>query len=184
MAASLPVVFASNQSAVLVSGTVAISGTVPVSIAASVAVTIASMPTTPTKPDGTVWTLTGTSANVNITNASLAVTGTFWQATQPISAVSLPLPANAAQETGGNLATLVTRTPIMGQAVAAASSPVVVASDQAAIPVASNPILELLTQILVELQAQSYMLTQGFSLRDDQDQIRDYIASDDPPTFN
>jgi len=37
------------------------------------------------KPDGTVWSLTGTSANVNLTNASLAVTGTFWQATQPVS---------------------------------------------------------------------------------------------------
>lgn len=35
---------------------------------------------------------------VTIANASLAVTGTFWQATQPISAVSLPLPTNAAQE--------------------------------------------------------------------------------------
>ena len=38
------------------------------------------------------------------------VTGTFFQATQPVSAVSLPLPTNAAQETGGNLATLVTNT--------------------------------------------------------------------------
>ncbi|MHB8816139.1 MAG: hypothetical protein ACYDAE_23145 [Steroidobacteraceae bacterium] len=37
------------------------------------------------KPDGTVWTLTGTAANVNLTNASIPVTGTFWQATQPIS---------------------------------------------------------------------------------------------------
>jgi hypothetical protein len=37
------------------------------------------------KPDGTVWTLTSTSANVNLTNASVAVTGTFWQATQPVS---------------------------------------------------------------------------------------------------
>jgi len=48
------------------------------------------------KPDGTVWALSGTSANVNLTNASVAVTGTFWQSTQPISAVSLPLPSGAA----------------------------------------------------------------------------------------
>ena len=48
------------------------------------------------KPDGTSWALTGTSANVNVTNASVAVTGTFWQATQPISAASLPLPSGAA----------------------------------------------------------------------------------------
>jgi hypothetical protein len=32
---------------------------------------------------------------VNLTNASIAVTGTFWQATQPVSAVSLPLPTGA-----------------------------------------------------------------------------------------
>jgi hypothetical protein len=36
----------------------------------------------------------------------LAVTGTFFQATQPVSAAALPLPANAAQETGGNLAAI------------------------------------------------------------------------------
>lgn len=33
---------------------------------------------------------------INVLNASIAVTGTFWQATQPISAVSLPLPTGAA----------------------------------------------------------------------------------------
>lgn len=53
-------------------------------------VSIASMPTTAVKPDGTVWTLTGTSANANITNASIAVTGTFFQATQPVSIASMP----------------------------------------------------------------------------------------------
>ena len=52
------------------------------------------------KPDGSSWALTGTSANVNVTNASIAVTGTFWQATQPISAASLPLPAGAATAAG------------------------------------------------------------------------------------
>jgi|ERR1700722_3595555 len=41
--------------------------------------------TSAVKPDGTVWTLTATSANVNVTNASLAVTGAFFQATQPVS---------------------------------------------------------------------------------------------------
>ena len=48
--------------------------TQPVSVAATLAV----------KPDNSVWTLTGTSANVDVTN-SVAVTGTFWQATQPVS---------------------------------------------------------------------------------------------------
>lgn len=32
----------------------------------------------------------------HVANSSLAVTGTFWQATQPVSAASLPLPAGAA----------------------------------------------------------------------------------------
>lgn len=36
----------------------------------------------------------------------LPVSGTFWQATQPVSADALPLPSNAAQETGGNLASI------------------------------------------------------------------------------
>jgi hypothetical protein len=138
-----------------VTNTVPVSGTFwqstqPVSVAATLAV----------KPDGTVWTLTGTSANANVTNfpatqavsiaASVAVTGTFWQSTQPVSIASMPstpvtgtfwqttqpvsiasmpstpvtgtfwqttqpvsqasqpLPTNAAQETGGNLASLVT----------------------------------------------------------------------------
>lgn len=38
------------------------------------------------------------------------VSGTFFQTTQPISAASLPLAANASQETGGNLASLVLQT--------------------------------------------------------------------------
>lgn len=110
-------------------GTVAVSnlpGTQPVS--GTVTANQGGAPWTVT-PDGTGWTLTGTYANVNVTNASLAVTGTFWQPTQPvsiagtvaISAASLPLPAGAATsalqlasasggalETGGNLASLVT----------------------------------------------------------------------------
>lgn len=53
---------------------------------------------------GTFWQAT---QPVSIASMpSTPVTGTFWQATQPVSAASLPLPSNAAQETGGNLATL------------------------------------------------------------------------------
>jgi hypothetical protein len=51
-------------------------------------------------------TLTG------ITNP-VAVTGAFFQATQPVSAVALPLPLNAVQETDGNLASIV-KTLIVG----------------------------------------------------------------------
>ena len=37
--------------------------------------------------------------NVSVQNASLAVTGTFFQATQPVSATALPLPTGASSET-------------------------------------------------------------------------------------
>lgn len=43
---------------------------------------------------------------VNVSNASIAVTGTFWQATQPISVASLPLPTGAA--TSANQTTEIT----------------------------------------------------------------------------
>jgi hypothetical protein len=42
-----------------------------------------------------------------------------------------------ALETGGNLATITTRTPALGQAAMAASSPVVIASNQSSVPVSS-----------------------------------------------
>ena len=48
-------------------------------------------------PSGFLAAQSGT-WNVGITNASLAVTGTFWQATQPVSAASLPLPTGASTE--------------------------------------------------------------------------------------
>lgn len=48
------------------------------------------------------------SGSVAVSNfpASQSVTGTFFQATQPVSLATSPLPANAATETGGNLAGL------------------------------------------------------------------------------
>lgn len=45
---------------------------------------------------GNVIAATANALNVNLQNASVAVTGTFWQATQPISAAALPLPSGAA----------------------------------------------------------------------------------------
>jgi hypothetical protein len=50
--------------------------------------------------------------------------------TQPISASSLPLPTGAAKESGGNLATIATNIPAQGQALAAASMPVVLTAAQ------------------------------------------------------
>ncbi len=70
------------------------------------------------------------------TAPSIAVTGTFFQATQPVSAASLPLPTGAASET--TLSVLNTKTPSLGAALSAASSPVVIATDQAAFRIASE----------------------------------------------
>jgi hypothetical protein len=64
---------------------------------------------------------------VSLLNSSIAVTGTFWQATQPVSAASLPLPtgaATAALQTTGNttlstIATALAGTLTVGGTVAA-----------------------------------------------------------------
>lgn len=96
-----------------------------------------------------IRTLTSTDA-ITVANASLSVTGpltdaqlratavpvsgTFWQATQPISAAALPLPAGAATET--TLTQVRDRLPTsLGQGLMAASLPVVIASNQSGIPV-------------------------------------------------
>jgi len=57
--------------------------------------------------------------------------------TQPISAASLPLPAGAATE-AGNLSTIAARTPALGQATMSVSTPVVLSSDQSAVPVINS----------------------------------------------
>lgn len=81
---------------------------------------------------GTFW-----QATQPISIASpVAVTGTFFQATQPVSGtVTVNAGTNLntsllALEAGGNLATLVTRTPALGQALAAASVPIVLTAAQ------------------------------------------------------
>lgn len=98
-------------------------------------------------------------ASLPVTLASdedpLAVTGTFWQVTQPISAAALPLPSGAAtsilQLPDGHGVDVIDRAArdlgkvdiagidaigtVAGQAAMAASLPVVVASDQGTIPV-------------------------------------------------
>jgi len=62
-------------------------------------------------PSDAAWSGSGAGSLIAIAkaiwsklSAGIAVTGTFWQATQPVSAVALPLPTGAAQESGGNLA--------------------------------------------------------------------------------
>ena len=65
-----------------ISGSITVSGTTTVS--GTVTANQGGAPWT-MRPDGSTWAMTSTSANVNVTNASVPVTGTFWQATQPVS---------------------------------------------------------------------------------------------------
>ncbi len=72
--------------------------------------------------------------NVNVLG-TVPVSGTFFQATQPVSAAALPLPSGAstsALQTTGNtsLSSIDTKTPALGQALAAASTPVVLTAAQ------------------------------------------------------
>ncbi|MGL5117534.1 MAG: hypothetical protein ACRC7C_19655 [Beijerinckiaceae bacterium] len=138
----------------LLSGTLAVSGTFwqatqPVSAAALPLPTGAASETTsagirtdlgadgaapPALPGGATgvrgW-LRGIYAQLT---GTIAVSGTFWQATQPISATALPLPTGAAAE-----ATLVAASAklpaTLGQKTRTASLAVVVASDQSSLPV-------------------------------------------------
>lgn len=87
--------------------------------------------TQPVSDGGGSLTVDGT---VGVTGP-VTVTGTFWQATQPVSAAALPLPAGAAtsarQDTGNtSLASLDAKAPALGQALATASLPVVLTAAQ------------------------------------------------------
>lgn len=66
---------------------------------------------------------------------TVPVSGTFWQTTQPVSVASLPLPSGSAtsakQDTGNaSLSSIDGKTPALGQALAAASVPVVLTASQ------------------------------------------------------
>lgn len=68
-------------------------------------------------------------------DGTVEVTGTFWQSTQPVSAVSLPLPTGAAtsanQSTANtSLSSIDGKVPVLGQALAAGSVPVVLTAAQ------------------------------------------------------
>lgn len=164
MAASVPVVIASNQSAIPVTGTFwqatqPVSGTFwqatqPVSIAAVVAVSKSGTWPEESAAKGTTVAGSPTSENtdantqswhVRVTNPSLAVTGTFWQATQPVSGTFW----QATQPVSGTVTvnvisgfltetTFTARIPVNGQALMAASVPVVIASNQSAVPVSGT----------------------------------------------
>lgn len=85
------------------------------------------------------------SGSVSVSNfpSTQAVTGTFFQSTQPVSASSLPLPTGASTsslQTTGNtsLASIDTKLNSLGQKTSVNSMPVVIASDQSAIPVSGT----------------------------------------------
>ena len=67
-------------------------------------------------------------------SGTFAVTGTFWQATQPISAAALPLPTGASTE--ATLSAMSAKLPAtLGQKAMVASMAVAIASDQSSLPV-------------------------------------------------
>jgi hypothetical protein len=77
----------------------------------------------------------GNPVPISDAGGSITVDGTFWQATQPISASSLPLPTGAAtsvNQTTANtsLSSIDGKIPVLGQALATASTPVVLPATQ------------------------------------------------------
>jgi hypothetical protein len=106
----------------------------------SVSATGSAPPAQATSVGGSVTTAapsytTGQLSSLSLTTAGgLRVDGSG--STQPVSASSLPLPTGAATET--TLSSINTKTLAAGQAAMAASSPVVIASNQTAIPITDN----------------------------------------------
>lgn len=124
MASSTPVVIASNQS--------------PIPITGSITATNPSVSTTGTAVPASA-TMIGGSDGTNLKAVKVSSTGVISvdgsATTQPISAASLPLPSGAstsALQTTGNasLSSIDTKTPALGQALAAASVPVVLTAAQ------------------------------------------------------
>ena len=127
MAASQPVVIASNQSAVPVSASAL---PLPTNAAQETGGNLAAAAASLAAIDAGIPTSLGQKTSA----ASMPVVLASDQSAVPVSASALPLPTNAAQETGGNLAAIVAKLPSQGQALMAASQPVVIASNQSAIP--------------------------------------------------
>lgn len=93
-----------------------------------------------------------TAAKQDTGNASLASIDTKLANPLPVSASSLPLPTGAStsanQSTGNSfLSSIDTKTPSLGQAVSASSSPVVIASNQSAVPVAQQTTVSATTTL-------------------------------------
>jgi hypothetical protein len=134
MAGSAPVVIASDQSAVPVSGpltdtqlratAVPVSGPLTDSQLRATAVPV-SGPLTDTQLRASAVPVSGPLTDVELRASAV-----------PVSAASLPLPAGAATET--TLAGLSAKFGTLGQKLMAGSAPVVIASDQSAIPASQS----------------------------------------------
>jgi hypothetical protein len=156
MASSLPVVISSNQSAVAVS-----VASLPLPAGAATEATLAAASAKLPASLGQKLMAASLAVVLASDQSALPVTGTFWQATQPVSiagtvavsgpltdaqlrasavpvsVASLPLPTGAATE--ATLAAASAKLPAtLGQKAMAASMAVVLASDQSAIPVSQS----------------------------------------------
>lgn len=134
MASSVPVTIASNQTAINVGN---ITGTVALPTGAATS----ALQTTGNTSLSSIDTKTPA-----LVSGKVPVDGSG--VTQPVSAVSLPLPTGAAtaarQDTGNaSLASIDGKTLSAGQTTMSASSPVVIASDQTAIPVTLSSDIEI-----------------------------------------
>lgn len=153
MAASVPVTIASDQSTVPVSGTVAVNNfpaTQPVS--GTVTANQGGAPWS-VKPDGAVWTINGTSANVNVTNAlSAAITG-------PVTIANLPLTA-----TGGLNVDATLQGVDLGPAEMGQSLPVTLALDQPPILVDGSQVTQPISAVaLPPVAVSNFPVTQPVS---------------------
>jgi hypothetical protein len=112
-----------------------IDGKLPTLVNGKVPVDVSSLNVTVSNASLEIANDVGNPVPISDAGGSITVDGTFWQATQPISAASLPLPtgaATAANQTTGNtsLSSIDGKTPALGQALAAASVPVVLPAAQ------------------------------------------------------
>jgi hypothetical protein len=127
------------------------------------------------------------SGTVSISNlpATQNVGGTVaisnFPATQAVTAASLPLPTGAALESG-NLATLVARTPALGQSLMATSQPVVIASDQS--PVQINGANMMLSGSAAALNAFAIASTDVSSYENISIQVTGIFVATLTPTFS
>lgn len=113
---------------------------------------------------GTLAALTQPLTDTQLRAAAVPVSGTFFQATQPVSAVSLPLPTGAAtsakQDTAQTRldllaadATITARLGTLGQKAMSGSAPVVIASNQTAVPTIDTAAFDSAHKIRVEIAA-------------------------------